>query len=162
MEVTVSRVGGGLQRGRGQGYRCHHMITPTLPKTTQDHSLEVTQESQLFIQPMPARKQPNTHCWALRGGGGGQPMVPGDRARVPHNWLWGSLTRKKVEWDLLPASTHIEGAETHRALHRAHCVRQRMQRFSAMYTLSEGRQGRGESTLKWETFVHASSPLPPR
>ena len=40
-----------------------------------------------------------------------------------------------------------EGAETHRALHRA---RQRMQRFSAMYTLSEGRQGRGENTLKWE------------
>ena len=54
-----------------------------------------------------------------------------------------------------------EGAETHRALHRAHRVRQRMQRFSAMYTLSEGRQGRGENTLKWETFVHASSPLPP-
>ena len=58
-----------------------------------------------------------------------------------------------------------EGAETHRALHRAHRVhrvRRRMQRFSAMYTLSEGTQGRGENTLKWETFVGASSPLPPR
>ena len=59
-------------------------------------------------------------------------------------------------------SLEHEGAETHRALHRAHRVRQRMQRFSAMYTLSEGRQGRGEITLKRETFVHASSPLPPR
>ena len=51
-----------------------------------------------------------------------------------------------------------EGAETHCALHRA---RQRMQRFSAMYSLSEGRQGRAENTLKWEAFVPASSPLPP-
>ena len=32
----------------------------------------------------------------------------------------------------------------HRALHRAHRARQRMQRFSAMYTLSEGRQGHGK------------------
>ena len=55
-----------------------------------------------------------------------------------------------------------QGAETHRALHRAHRARQRMQRFSAMYTRSEGRQGRGVNTLIWETFVHASSPLPPR
>ena len=60
-------------------------------------------------------------------------------------------------WD--PTGEVLEGAEMHRALHRA---RQRMQCFSAMYTLSEGRQGRGETTLKWETFVHASSPLPPR
>ena len=56
--------------------------------------------------------------------------------------------------------------ETHRTLHRthrAHRARQRVQRFRAMYTLSEGRQGRGKkNTLKWETFVHASSPLPPR
>ena len=36
-----------------------------------------------------------------------------------------------------------EGAETRRTLHRA---RLRMQRFSAMYTLLEGRQGRGENT----------------
>ena len=51
-----------------------------------------------------------------------------------------------------PAHIHpLEGAKTHCALHRAH---QRMQRFSAMYTLSEGRQGRGENALKWETFVH--------
>ena len=40
-----------------------------------------------------------------------------------------------------------EGAETHRALRRAHRAHQRMQRFSAMYTLSEGGQGRGENTL---------------
>ena len=53
----------------------------------------------------------------------------------------------------------LEGAETHRALHRAHRACQRMQCFNAMHTLSEGRQGRGENTLKWETFVPASSPL---
>ena len=60
------------------------------------------------------------------------------------------------------AAHALEGAETHRALHRAHRARQRMQRFSAMYNLSEGRQGCGENTLKWEAFVHASSPLSPQ
>ena len=56
----------------------------------------------------------------------------------------------------------MEGAETHRAVHHAHRARGRMQRFSAMYTLSESGQGRGENALKWETFLHASSPLSPR
>ena len=36
----------------------------------------------------------------------------------------------------------LEGAETHRALHCVHRARQRMQRFSAMYTLPKGRHGK--------------------
>ena len=79
-----------------------------------------------------------------------EPSLAGPKIAV------GLLEIMKV---LVKSSHSNEGAETHRALHRA---RQRMQRFSAMYTLSEGRQGRGENTLKWETFVHASSPVAPR
>ena len=41
-----------------------------------------------------------------------------------------------------------EGAETHRALNRTHRVRQRMQQFSAMYTLSAGRRRRTKNVLK--------------
>ena len=95
---------------------------------------------------------PATHSSTHGSTHGSTRDSPRDSTYVPTHWLYPSTstqssTRGSTDGDK-------EGAETHRAVHRS---RQRMQRFSAMYTLSEGRQGRGGNTLKWETFVHASS-----
>ena len=71
---------------------------------------------------------------------------PGHLRHIP--WTEAEASRSVRELHVVTAR---EGAKTHRALHRArraHHAHNRMQHFSAMYTVSESRQDRGENTLK--------------
>ena len=74
---------------------------------------------------------------------------------VVSEWNACHVMRRMICVNQSNLSSH-EGAETHRAPHRA---RQRTQRFSAMYILSEGRQGRGGLRVCPATTVSSTSSL---